>query len=203
MYKGRLCRLVELAPTLTKFFGAVKMLNLFETCELSIENLGFSCYPWNVSDKVKSLDEIKGLIAAAKTEGKIVVFTNGCFDLLHRGHIHLLREAKALGDLLVVAVNSDRSVKLIKGPARPIVSETDRVELIAAMEMVDYVLSFDEPDPYHIVSILRPNIIVKGGDWSAAQVVGGDLVQRNGGKVVVVPYLKGFSTTEIIAKIRS
>lgn len=178
-------------------------MNLFETCELSIENLGFSCYPWNVSDKVKSLDEIKGLIAAAKTEGKIVVFTNGCFDLLHRGHIHLLREAKALGDLLVVAVNSDRSVKLIKGPARPIVSETDRVELIAAMEMVDYVLSFDEPDPYHIVSILRPNIIVKGGDWSAAQVVGGDLVQRNGGKVVVVPYLKGFSTTEIIAKIRS
>jgi D-beta-D-heptose 7-phosphate kinase/D-beta-D-heptose 1-phosphate adenosyltransferase len=179
------------------------MLNLLETCELSIENPGFSCYPWNVSEKLKSLDELKGLIAAAKTKGEIVVFTNGCFDLLHRGHLHLLREAKALGDLLVVAVNSDRSVKLIKGLARPIVSETDRVELIAALEMVDYVLSFDEPDPYHIVSFLRPNIIVKGGDWSAAQVVGGDLVQRNGGKVVVIPYLKGFSTTEIIAKIRS
>ena len=178
-------------------------MNLLEACELSIENPGFSCYPWNVSEKLKSLDELKGLITAAKTKGEIVVFTNGCFDLLHRGHLHLLREAKALGDLLVVAVNSDRSVKMIKGPARPIVSETDRLELIAALEMVNYALLFDEPDPYNIVSILRPNIIVKGGDWSAAEVVGGDLVQRNGGKVVVVPYLKGFSTTEIIAKIRS
>jgi D-beta-D-heptose 7-phosphate kinase/D-beta-D-heptose 1-phosphate adenosyltransferase len=178
-------------------------LNLLEACEVSIENPIFSCYPWDVSDKVKSLDELKGLIAAEKADGKTVVFTNGCFDLLHRGHVHLLRAAKALGDLLVVAVNSDRSVKMIKGPARPIVSETDRLELIGALEMVNYVLLFDEPDPYDIVSILRPNIIVKGGDWSAAEVVGGDLVQRNGGKVVVVPYLRGFSTTEIIAKIRS
>ncbi|HEY7317847.1 MAG TPA: D-glycero-beta-D-manno-heptose 1-phosphate adenylyltransferase [Candidatus Binatia bacterium] len=178
-------------------------MNLLETQELPIENPSFSCYPLNVADKVKSLDELRVLTAAEKTDGKIVVFTNGCFDLLHRGHIHLLREAKALGDLLVVAVNSDRSVKMIKGPARPIVSETDRLELIAALEMVNYVLLFDEPDPYNIVSILRPHIIVKGGDWSAAQVVGGDLVQRNGGKVVVIPYLKGFSTTEIIARIRS
>ena len=143
------------------------------------------------------------LTAAAKADGKVVVFTNGCFDLLHRGHLHLLREAKALGDVLVVAVNSDRSVKTIKGPARPIVSEADRVELIAALEMVSYVMLFDEPDPYALVAVLRPDIIVKGGDWSAAEVVGGDVVQRNGGKVVVVPYLKGFSTTEIIAKIRS
>lgn len=157
----------------------------------------------NVSDKVKSLDELKTLTAAARTNGKIVVFANGCFDLIHRGHIYLLREAKALGDLLVVAVNSDRSVKTIKGPSRPIVSETDRLELIAAMEMVNYVLLFDEPDPYSIISILRPNILVKGGDWSAEAVVGADLVRRTGGKIVVVPYLKGFSTTEIIAKIRS
>jgi D-beta-D-heptose 7-phosphate kinase/D-beta-D-heptose 1-phosphate adenosyltransferase len=156
-----------------------------------------------VSDKVKSLDELKTLTAAARTNGKIVVFANGCFDLIHRGHIYLLREAKALGDLLVVAVNSDRSVKTIKGPSRPIVSETDRLELIAAMEMVNYVLLFDEPDPYSIISILRPNILVKGGDWSAEAVVGADLVRRTGGKIVVVPYLKGFSTTEIIAKIRS
>lgn len=156
-----------------------------------------------MSDKVKSLDELKTLTAAARTNGKIVVFANGCFDLIHRGHIYLLREAKALGDLLVVAVNSDRSVKTIKGPSRPIVSETDRLELIAAMEMVNYVLLFDEPDPYSIISILRPNILVKGGDWSAEAVVGADLVRRTGGKIVVVPYLKGFSTTEIIAKIRS
>jgi len=178
-------------------------LNLLETRELSIENPGFSCYPLNVSEKVKSLDELETLTAAARTNGKIVVFTNGCFDLLHRGHIYLLREAKALGDLLVVAINSDQSVKAIKGPTRPILAETDRLELIASMEMVDYVLLFDEPDPYNIISILRPHILVKGGDWSAEEVIGGDLVQGNGGKVVVVPYLKGFSTTEIIAKLRS
>jgi rfaE bifunctional protein nucleotidyltransferase chain/domain len=156
-----------------------------------------------VSDKVKSLDELKTLTAAARTSGKIVVFTNGCFDLLHRGHIYLLREAKALGDLLVVAINSDQSVKLIKGPTRPILSESDRLQLIASMEMVNYVLLFDEPNPYNVISILRPNILVKGGDWPAEEVVGGDIVQSSGGKVVVVPYLKGFSTTEIIAKIRS
>jgi rfaE bifunctional protein nucleotidyltransferase chain/domain len=178
-------------------------LNLLETREFPIENLGFSCYPLNVSDKVKSLDELETLTAAARTNGKIVVFTNGCFDLLHRGHIYLLREAKALGDLLVVAINSDQSVKAIKGPTRPILAEADRLELIASMEMVDYVLLFDEPDPYNIISILRPHILVKGGDWSAEEVIGGDLVEGNGGKVVVVPYLKGFSTTEIIAKLRS
>ena len=178
-------------------------MNLLERRGLSIENPGFSCYPLNVSEKVKSLDELETLTAAARTNGKIVVFTNGCFDLLHRGHIYLLREAKALGDLLVVAINSDQSVKANKGPTRPILAETDRLELIASMEMVDYVLLFDEPDPYNIISILRPHILVKGGDWSAEEVIGGDLVQGNGGKVVVVPYLKGFSTTEIIAKLRS
>ena len=178
-------------------------MNLLERRGLSIENPGFSCYPLNVSEKVKSLDELETLTAAARTNGKIVVFTNGCFDLLHRGHIYLLREAKALGDLLVVAINSDQSVKAIKGPTRPILAETDRLELIASMEMVDYVVLFDEPDPYNIISILRPHILVKGGDWSAEEVIGGDLVQGNGGKVVVVPYLKGFSTTEIIAKLRS
>ena len=126
------------------------------------------------------------------------------FDLLHRGHVHLLRQAKALGDLLIVAINSDQSVKAIKGPSRPILPETDRLELIASMEMVDYVLLFDEPDPYNMISIIRPDIFVKGGDWSDR----GSRRRRyrrsgNGGKVVVVPYLKGFSTTEIIERIRS
>jgi len=178
-------------------------LNFLKTRELPIENASFSCYPLNVSDKIKSLDELKTLTAAARTNGKIVVFTNGCFDLLHRGHVHLLRNAKALGDVLVVAVNSDLSVKLIKGPTRPILAETDRLELIASMKMVNYVTLFDAPDPYNIISILRPDILVKGGDWSAEEVVGADLVKKNGGKVVSVPYLAGFSTTEIIAKIRS
>ena len=136
-----------------------------------------------MSDKVKTLEELKTLRAAARTNGKIVVFTNGCFDLLHRGHVHLLRQAKALGDLLVVAINSDPSVKLIKGPTRPILTETDRLELIASMEMVNYVLLFDEPDPYNIISILSPNILVKGGDWSAKEVVGGDIVQAMAAKL--------------------
>lgn len=196
-------RRFELPSTLAKICGWVKTSNILETRELPIENASFSCYPLNVSDKVKGLDDLKAIIASARTNGKIVVFTNGCFDLLHRGHVHLLRSAKALGDLLIVAINSDQSVKSIKGPTRPVRSETDRLELIASMEMVNYVLLFDEPDPYNLISVLRPNILVKGGDWPAEEVIGGDIVQENGGKVVVIPYLKGFSTTEIIAKIRS
>jgi D-glycero-beta-D-manno-heptose 1-phosphate adenylyltransferase len=192
-----------LAPTLTKFSGAVKTLNLLETRELLIENPSFSCYPLDVSDKVKSLDELKAITAAARTNGEIIVFTNGCFDLIHRGHVHLLREAKALGDLLIVAINSDKSVKTIKGPTRPILPEIDRVELIAAMEMVDYVLLFEESDPYKVIAALRPQVLVKGADWTAEEIVGSDIVRRDGGKVVVIPYLKGFSTTEIINKARS
>jgi len=199
----RLADLVELAQTVTKFSGMVNTLICLETRQVPIETHSFSCYPLNVSDKAKSLGELTAITASAKTNGKIVVFTNGCFDLLHRGHVHLLRNAKALGDVLVVAINSDLSIKLIKGPKRPILSESDRLQLIASMEMVNYVLLFDEPDPCNIISILRPNILVKGGDWPADQVVGADIVEASGGKVVVVPYLKGFSTTEIIAKIRS
>jgi rfaE bifunctional protein nucleotidyltransferase chain/domain len=156
-----------------------------------------------VADKVKSLDELKTLTAAARTNGKIVVFTNGCFDLLHRGHIYLLREAKALGDLLVVGINSDQSVKAIKGPTRPILAETDRLELIAAMEMVNYVLLFDEPDPYNTIAALRPKVLVKGGDWTSEEIIGADIVRGDGGEIVVLPYLKGSSTTEIIEKVRS
>jgi rfaE bifunctional protein nucleotidyltransferase chain/domain len=155
-----------------------------------------------VSGKLKSLDELKAIGAKAKRDGKSIVFTNGCFDLLHRGHVHLLRQAKALGDILVVAVNSDRSVKEVKGPHRPILLETDRGALLGAMEMVDYVIFFDEPDPFNIIAALRPNVLVKGGDWSTDRIVGSDIVENDGGRVEVVPYLKGFSTTEIIERIR-
>jgi rfaE bifunctional protein nucleotidyltransferase chain/domain len=155
-----------------------------------------------VSGKVKSLDELKGIADQARRDGKTVVLTNGCFDLLHRGHVHILREAKALGDILIVAINSDRSVKAIKGPSRPVLLESDRTELLAAMEMVDYVTLFDEPDPYDLIAAVRPNVLVKGGDWGSDQIVGADIVKRNGGKVAVIPYLKGFSTTEIIERIR-
>jgi rfaE bifunctional protein nucleotidyltransferase chain/domain len=155
-----------------------------------------------VSGKVKSLDELKSITVQARRNGKTVVFTNGCFDLLHRGHVHVLREAKALGDILVVAINSDGSVKAIKGPNRPVLPESDRAELVAAMEMVDYVALFDEPDPYKMIAAIRPNVLVKGGDWGPEEIVGADIVKQDGGKVAVIPYLKGFSTTEIIERIR-
>ena len=155
-----------------------------------------------VPPKYKSVDELSAMSAQARKAGRVVVFTNGCFDLVHRGHIHLLRQAKALGDILIVGLNSDVSVKTIKGPDRPIMPEADRIELIAALEMVDYVVVYSEPDPYHIIAAIKPNVLVKGGDWSADEIVGADVVEQNGGRVAVVPYLPEFSTTQIIERIR-
>jgi rfaE bifunctional protein nucleotidyltransferase chain/domain len=154
-----------------------------------------------VSGKLKSLDELAVLAAQARQRGKCVVFTNGCFDILHRGHVHILRQAKAAGDLLIVALNSDRSVKKLKGDKRPVLPETDRIELIGAMEMVDYLVVFDEPDPYKLIAAIKPNVLVKGGDWSTEKIVGADLVEQAGGRVAVIPYLTGFSTSEIIERI--
>ncbi|MGH7830828.1 MAG: D-glycero-beta-D-manno-heptose 1-phosphate adenylyltransferase [Candidatus Binatia bacterium] len=145
---------------------------------------------------------MKAIVARAQAEGRKVVFTNGCFDLLHCGHLHLLGEAKKMGDLLVVAVNSDASVKQIKGPDRPVLPESDRAELLAALEVVDYVTSFSEPDPSKLIEELRPDVLVKGGDWSKEQVVGATVVEQNGGKVAVIPYLQNHSTTKIIETIR-
>lgn len=151
--------------------------------------------------KIGKLHEIKNILAKAKKERKTVVFTNGCFDLLHRGHLHLLREAKKRGDILVVALNSDRSVKAIKGPDRPILPDSERAELIAALEMVDYVTCFDEPDPYEVIRELKPDVLVKGGDWPKDNIVGANIVEGQGGKVAVIPYLEGHSTTEIIERM--
>lgn len=159
-----------------------------------------TCYPSTVRGKIGELHEIEIIVAKAKQDGKRVVFTNGCFDLLHRGHLHLLREAKKLGDLLVVALNSDSSVRGIKGTERPILPESERAELIAALEMVDYVTSFDEPDPYSAIQALRPDVLVKGGDWSKNDIIGADIVEGHGGRVAVIPYLKGYSTSEIIER---
>ena len=153
--------------------------------------------------KLKSLEELKSIALQAKARGQKIVFTNGCFDILHRGHLHVLREAKALGDLLIVAVNSDGSVQRLKGPSRPVINEAGRSELIAALEMVDYVTLFDEIDPRRLIEEIQPDILAKGGDWRRDQVVGADIVERSGGKVAVISYLKGFSTTEIIERVRS
>ncbi len=151
--------------------------------------------------KIKSVEELKAVVSGAKAEGKKVVFTNGCFDLLHRGHLHLLREAKKLGDILIVAINNDLSVKKLKGPKRPILPEADRAELIGALEMVDYVTLFHEADPYHLIKELQPNILVKGGDWTTERIIGGEVVEKEGGRVVAVPYLDGYSTTQMIERM--
>ena len=156
-----------------------------------------------MSGKLKSFEEIKTIVVGARNDGKRVAFTNGCFDLLHRGHVHVLRAARACADLLIVGINSDQSVKQIKGPARPVLPESDRCELVGAMEMVDFVVLFNEPDPYSLISAIRPDVLVKGGDWNTDKIIGGDLVEEAGGRVVVVPYIKGFSTTEIIERIKN
>ncbi len=133
--------------------------------------------------------------------GKQSVFTNGCFDLLHPGHIYTLTEAKALGDVLVVGINSDASVKRLKGEQRPILHETERVSLLSALAVVDYVTVFGEDTPFELIRLLQPQVLVKGGDWHSDAVVGREIVEENGGRVVVIPYQPGFSTTDIIRRI--
>ncbi len=152
--------------------------------------------------KIKKLGELRSIVTKAKSNNKTIVFTNGCFDLLHLGHIHLLREAKKLGDLLIVALNSDSSITKIKGPSRPILPETERAELLASLEMVDFVMVFSQPDPAEVIKALHPNVLVKGGDWTQDQIIGKDTVEGHGGKVVALPFLSGHSSTMIIERIR-
>lgn len=156
-----------------------------------------------MKDKIKDLNALKELVLKHKQEGKKIVFTNGCYDILHIGHIHCFQESKKLGDILIVAVNSDRSVRVLKGPSRPIVPEEERAELIAAMESVDYVTIFDQEDPLEIISAVKPDILVKGGDWSIETIVGRELVESYGGTVMTLPMVPGISTSEIIEKIVS
>jgi D-beta-D-heptose 7-phosphate kinase/D-beta-D-heptose 1-phosphate adenosyltransferase len=137
-----------------------------------------------------------------RAEGKTIVFTNGVFDLLHPGHIRYLGDARAQGDALIVAVNSDRSVRAIKGPARPINSEQDRAEVLAALAVVDAVVVFDEDDPLAIISAIQPDVLVKGADWAADRIIGRDVVEARGGRVTRIDFAPGFSTTAMIEKIR-
>ena len=137
-----------------------------------------------------------------KRNGKQLVFTNGCFDLLHPGHIHSLQTARALGDVLIVGINSDRSVRMLKGQGRPVIPEQERAEILASMECVDAVVIFDALTPQRVVALLLPDVLVKGGDWPENEIVGREEVQAAGGKVVLVDVVPGYSTTEILKKIR-
>jgi rfaE bifunctional protein nucleotidyltransferase chain/domain len=137
-----------------------------------------------------------------RRQGKRVVFTNGVFDLLHPGHVRYLQDARAAGDALLVAVNSDRSVRAIKGPTRPITPERERAEILAGLGCVDAVVIFDEDDPHAIISRIQPDILVKGADWAADRIVGRDVVEARGGRVLRVPLAPGYSTSAIVAKIK-
>ena len=148
-------------------------------------------------------DEAAAFADRARREGRRVVFTNGVFDILHPGHIRYLQQARALGDLLIIGLNSDASVRRNKGPERPINSEGERAELLEALECVDAVTVFDEETPAEIIKAIQPHILVKGADWAEDAIVGRDTVEASGGSVVRVPIEPGFSTTEIIRRIRA
>ncbi len=154
-------------------------------------------------DKRRTLDEALVEVNAARHDGRTVVFTNGCFDLLHAGHVALIRAARRLGDLLIVAANSDASIRRLKGPERPVHAEADRVELLSELASVDIVLVFDEDTPEPLLEALRPDVLVKGADYAVDQVVGREIVERHGGRVELVDLLRGRSSTAAIERIRS
>ena len=152
--------------------------------------------------QVVSQDELILYVAERKRNGQRVVFTNGCFDLLHPGHIRVLEQARALGDALIVAINSDASVRRIKGNGRPVIPEKERAEVLAALEAVDYVAIFDEPTPQKLIARVLPDVLVKGSDWGPDEVVGRAEVEAAGGRVVSIPLEPGYSTTSLIERIR-
>lgn len=154
-----------------------------------------------MTSKFKTVSELAQLAATARRDGRRIVFTNGCFDLLHIGHTRYLQEARRLGDLLIVAINSDASVSALKGPERPLVPEQERAEVLAALACVDYVTMFDAPDPGEVIAAIQPDVLVKGGDWPIERIVGREVVQARGGRVVSLPLVPGSSTTALVRRI--
>jgi D-beta-D-heptose 7-phosphate kinase/D-beta-D-heptose 1-phosphate adenosyltransferase len=155
-----------------------------------------------IHDKIFTVDELKRQLQRWHLLEKKVVFTNGCFDILHKGHLELLSKAASLGDFLVVGVNADLSVKKLKGEHRPVNDESFRSLMLASLTIVDAVIIFPEDTPLELITAIEPDILVKGGDYRADQVVGAEEVMKNGGEVVIVPLVNGYSTTGMIAKIR-
>jgi len=148
--------------------------------------------------KLKELEELLPIVEKLKKEKKRIVFTNGCFDILHPGHIRLLLQAKNFADILIIGLNSDSSVKNIKGASRPIIKQEERAEILAALEMVDYIVIFHEADPAKLISAILPDVLVKGGDWAKEDIIGRQVVEENGGEVHPLPYYGGYSTSHII-----
>jgi D-beta-D-heptose 7-phosphate kinase/D-beta-D-heptose 1-phosphate adenosyltransferase len=153
--------------------------------------------------RVSSWDDAARLAGETQRQGGVVVFTNGVFDLLHPGHVRYLQDARAMGQLLIVAINSDRSVRGNKGPGRPVNPELERAEVVLALACVDAVVIFDEPTPHEIIARIQPDVLVKGEDWGADAIVGREMVEARGGRVVRLPLQPGLSTTELIRRVRS
>jgi|TARA_Y100000310_G_scaffold149350_1_gene148637 rfaE bifunctional protein nucleotidyltransferase chain/domain len=154
-----------------------------------------------MTKKIKDIGELMHIVDKLKSRNKKIITTNGVFDILHIGHIRYLQEAKKLGDVLIVAVNSDSSTKQIKGPKRPLNSENDRLEALAALEFVDYLTIFNEETPIKFLEIIKPNIHTKGGDYKIDSIIEKDIVEKNNGKIILIPEVKGYSTTNLINKI--
>lgn len=152
-------------------------------------------------DKVMNWADAAAEMQTRRRAGHKTVFTNGCFDLLHVGHLRYLTEARALGDFLVIGLNSDRSVREIKGPSRPVTPQEQRAEVLAGLSVVDMVVVFDQPDPLELIKTLQPDILVKGGDWPLDRIIGRDVVEGRGGRVLTIPLTPGVSTTNIIKTI--
>lgn len=159
--------------------------------------------PGRLADKIMPFEDLRQVVAARQAAGQNIVFTNGCFDILHAGHVDLLEDAAREGDVLVVALNSDTSVRGLKGPDRPVNPQEQRARVLAALAAVDYVVLFDEPDPGHLITGLMPNVLVKGGDWTPEAIIGSDTVKTSGGRIMTIPLKYGASTTDIIKKARS
>jgi len=155
-----------------------------------------------MSHKIKTLPALKKTLKAIRKKNKKIIFTNGCFDLLHKGHIAYLKKARSIGDILVVGLNSDASVRRLKGIGRPVTAQNDRANILAGLEFVDFITIFNEDTPLNLITQLKPDILVKGADWSKDKIVGKDIVESYGGSVKVVKYVKGYSTTDILKKLK-
>jgi len=194
----------ETAVQLSNITGGIEV-EKFGTATVTIEEIANEIVSQkrSTSGKVRSIEVLLDELTWHRKGKKTIVFTNGCFDVIHKGHIEYLEFCKSQGDVVVVGVNSDSSVKIIKGPARPINNQNDRAIVLAALEMVDYITLFDEPDPLNLIKKVKPDVLVKGEDWAEKGVVGREFVESLGGKVVLAPLVEGKSSTETIEKMKS
>ena len=155
-----------------------------------------------MTNKIKTQKQLKNIVKGLRKQGKKIAFTNGCFDLLHYGHIKYLQDAKRLADKLIIGLNSDSSLRKIKGKKRPINTQTDRAKILAALAAVDYLVVFNQETPLKLIKLVSPDLLIKGGDWERDKIVGADFVKSYGARVITIPYLKGYSTTKLIEKIK-